>query len=155
MDLEGELRHLAEEWITALEEGCKQMQTTVGLLMQRQQDGGEIDGGAILMEQWLEDRIQELLDILWELEDGPDPRLEVYIDWRRADDRLAACRALFTLGRDLRNPLEYRYGLLATEDDCGENTNNRNNISYSDIKDGVGVNNNNYGGGDVQGGAMM
>ncbi|GBG60990.1 hypothetical protein CBR_g18586 [Chara braunii] len=147
MDLEGELQYPAEEWITTLEEGCKQMQTIVGLLMQRQQEGGEIDGGAISMDQWLEDRIQELLDILWELEEGLYPQLDVYIDSRRADDRLAACRTLFTLGRDLRNQLEYRYGLLASEDDCGENTNNSNNISYSDIKDGDGVNNNNDGGG--------
>ncbi|GBG62358.1 hypothetical protein CBR_g30312 [Chara braunii] len=155
MDLVGKLPQQAEEGITTLEEGYKQMQTIVGLLMQRQQEGGEIDGGAISMDQWLEDRIQELLDILWELEEGPDPRPDVYIDWRRADDRLAACRTLFTLGRDLRNQLEYRYGLLADEDDCGENTNNSDNISYGDINDRDGVNNNNDGGGDVHGCSMM
>ncbi|GBG67324.1 hypothetical protein CBR_g463 [Chara braunii] len=117
--------------------------------MHRQHEGGKIDGGAISMEQWLEDRIQELLDILWELEDGPDPRLRGYIDWRRADDRLAACRTLFTLGRDLCNQLEYRHGLLADEDDCSKN------ISYSDINDRDGVNNNNDGGGDVHGCSTM
>ncbi|GBG82324.1 hypothetical protein CBR_g34607 [Chara braunii] len=69
--------------------------------------------------------------------------------------RLAAFRTLFTLGRDLRNQLQYRYGLLASEDDCGENTKNSNNISYSDVKDGDGVNNNKDGGADVQGCTKM
>ncbi|GBG86629.1 hypothetical protein CBR_g41692 [Chara braunii] len=139
------------------------MQTIVGMLMQQQKEEVEINWGAITMDQWLENRTQEMLDILWELEEGPDPQLDVYINWRRVDDRMAACKTLFTLGRDLHNQWENRQrsgemgemdgkgdrddgledGLVAGEDDCGENTNISNNISYDDIKDSDGDNHNN------------
>ncbi|GBG70546.1 hypothetical protein CBR_g6672 [Chara braunii] len=123
--------------------------------MLRQQEGVEIDGGAILMDQWLEDRTLEMLDIMWELEEGSNPWLDSYIDKRLADDRMGACKTLFTLGHNLRNQLENRQrngemgdmgdkgdkddglegGLEDGEYDCGDNTNNSNNINYSGIKD--------------------
>ncbi|GBG87606.1 hypothetical protein CBR_g45758 [Chara braunii] len=65
--------------IATLEEGCKQLQTMVGVLMLRQREGVEINGGAISMDQWLEDMTLEMLNIMWELEEGPDPRLDLYI----------------------------------------------------------------------------
>ncbi|GBG82000.1 hypothetical protein CBR_g34180 [Chara braunii] len=156
MDLVGELQHRAEEWLIILEEGCKQLWTIVGVLTMRQQEGEEIDGGAISMDQWLEDRTQEMLDIMWELEEGPDPRLDAYIDWRRADDRMGACKALFTMGRNLRNQLEIRKGkgemgdkgdrdvwveggVEAGEENCGDNTNNSKNNNNNNINNNIGI----------------
>ncbi|GBG69665.1 hypothetical protein CBR_g4495 [Chara braunii] len=74
-------------------------------------EGAEIDGVAISMVQWLEDRTQEMLDVMWELVEGPDPQLGTYIGWRRADGMMGSCKALFTKGHNLRNMLEDRQGM--------------------------------------------
>ncbi|GBG78089.1 hypothetical protein CBR_g26027 [Chara braunii] len=106
MALVGELRSGAEEWIIILERSCTLLQEIVGVLSLQWQEKLEVDWGAISMAEWLGDLTQETLDIIWELEEGPDPQLEAYIDWGRADDVMGICNALFAKSRDLHFLLE-------------------------------------------------
>ncbi|GBG60434.1 hypothetical protein CBR_g5610 [Chara braunii] len=68
----------------------------------------EVERGAISLAGWLKDKSEDMLELIWELEDGPDPRLDVCIDWRRADGIMSICKTLFKEGRDLCALLEDR-----------------------------------------------
>ncbi|GBG80193.1 hypothetical protein CBR_g30559 [Chara braunii] len=107
-DNKGELQCGAEEWLTTLEKGCRRLQELVEALSVRSNEEPGIDGGAILLAGWLNDTAEDILDVMWELEEGPDPQLDAYIDWRWADDVMNTCKAFFVKGRDLRILLEAR-----------------------------------------------
>ncbi|GBG87417.1 hypothetical protein CBR_g45474 [Chara braunii] len=111
-DDEGELQRGADEWLIIMENGCRRLQELVGELSVRSNEEPGIDGGAISLADWLNDTTEDILDVMWELEEGPDPRLEAYIDWWWADGIMATRRVLFAKGRDLRFLLEDR---LASE----------------------------------------
>ncbi|GBG82018.1 hypothetical protein CBR_g34198 [Chara braunii] len=107
-DNKGELQRGAEELLTTLEKGCRRLQELVEALSVRSNEEPGIDGGAILLAGWLNDTAEDILDVMWELEEGPDPQLDAYIDWRRADGVMNTCKALFVKGRGLRFLLEDR-----------------------------------------------
>ncbi|GBG82477.1 hypothetical protein CBR_g34853 [Chara braunii] len=108
-DNKGELQRGAEEWLTTLEKGCRQLQELVEALSVRSNEEPGIDGGAILLVGWFNDTAEDILDVMWELEEGPDPQLDACVDWRRADGVMNTCKALFVKGRDLRFLLEDRF----------------------------------------------
>ncbi|GBG67726.1 hypothetical protein CBR_g854 [Chara braunii] len=103
MESEGIIQRDAAVWLDILAEAHQQLNETVRELTQRSQELRPIKGGAFPLAEWVDHRSQLMLDIvseLEELEEGLDPGLEPYIDWRRAEAELAACKALFRKGRD-------------------------------------------------------
>ncbi|GBG70745.1 hypothetical protein CBR_g8042 [Chara braunii] len=92
-----------------------QLQAVVGVLVGQMQKGSKVDVGEMKLDEWLEARGQDMLEILWELEEGPDPRFEAYLDWRRLDAKMLVCQALFREGRDLH----WRMEEWLEEDDIG------------------------------------
>ncbi|GBG67604.1 hypothetical protein CBR_g734 [Chara braunii] len=119
----------------------------------------------------MKDKSEDMLAIVWELEEGPDPRLDVYIDWRRADGIMSVCKTLFNEGRDLYALQEdWLEGIIDREDahevtavpsrltttsmdgcdnnnsnndNSGENTNNNNSGENIIINNNNNNNNNN------------
>ncbi|GBG84796.1 hypothetical protein CBR_g39172 [Chara braunii] len=94
-----------------------------------------------------------MLDIIWWLEDGPDPQLEACIDRKRAEAMMSTCYDLFAEGRNLRYKLEDQ---LKGKDDLegedwqedraqGDEVNSSISISINNnnIKDNNNINNNN------------
>ncbi|GBG78721.1 hypothetical protein CBR_g27946 [Chara braunii] len=76
-------------------------------------------GGALTLAGWMKDTSEDMLAIIWELEEGPDPRLDVCIDRRKADGVLSDCYTLFQEGRDLSDRLTARLvDILDREDAC-------------------------------------
>ncbi|GBG82845.1 hypothetical protein CBR_g36374 [Chara braunii] len=104
----GELQRGGDEWLITLEKGCGQLQEIVEELSLLLKEESEIEGGAISLADWLNDTADDMLNIIWELEEMPHPQLEARINWTRADSMLATCKALFTEGRNLCNLLEER-----------------------------------------------
>ncbi|GBG63816.1 hypothetical protein CBR_g39600 [Chara braunii] len=78
------------------------------VLSLRWQEGAEIEVGAISMAEWFDDMSRDMLDVIWELEEGPDPQLEAFIDWRHEDDSIGVCKALFAQGCHLHDQLKGR-----------------------------------------------
>ncbi|GBG92164.1 hypothetical protein CBR_g54516 [Chara braunii] len=117
METTMELQQGADDWLITMERGCQQLQAVVGVLVGQMQKGSKVDVGEMKLDEWLEARGQDMLEILWELEEGPDPRFEAYLDWRRLDPssyldwrrldpKMGVCQALFREGRDLRWRME-------------------------------------------------
>ncbi|GBG63615.1 hypothetical protein CBR_g38926 [Chara braunii] len=94
-DIDGEEAHVA----------TKEIVQDMSLWLQAEP---EVEGGAISLAGWLKDKSEDMLEIIWELEEGPDPRLDVCIDWRRANGIMSVCKTLFNEGRDLCALLEDR-----------------------------------------------
>ncbi|GBG65476.1 hypothetical protein CBR_g51071 [Chara braunii] len=98
----------------------------------------------------------DILNIIWELEEWPDPQLESCIDWTRAHGMMSTSYALFAEGRNLRYKLEER--LMGDDDkedenwqengaqedkvNSGVNTDNNNNNDYNNNSDSDNDNNN-------------
>ncbi|GBG88847.1 hypothetical protein CBR_g48459 [Chara braunii] len=105
-DNEGEMQHGAEEWLIILERGCRRLQELVEELSERSNEEPGTEVGAISLAGWLNDTTKDIMQGMWELEEGLDPQLDAFIDWRRADSMMNTCTALFAKGRDLRFLLE-------------------------------------------------
>ncbi|GBG70962.1 hypothetical protein CBR_g8262 [Chara braunii] len=82
----------------------------------------------------------DMLNIIWMLEEGPDPQLEACIDWRKADGMMSACYALFTEGRNLCYMLEER---LEGDNDMEDEVCQEDGANEDDENPGVSINNNN------------
>ncbi|GBG46258.1 hypothetical protein CBR_g79664 [Chara braunii] len=151
-----ELHIGAIEWLITLENGCRWLREIVRDMSLRLQMEPEVEGGAISLAGWMKDKSEDMLAIIWELEEGPDPWLDVSIDWRRADGIMSICKTLFNWGRDLYALLEHRLeGVIDREDthvatevtalnnNSGENiinnnnNNNNNNINSNDDDGGI------------------
>ncbi|GBG77831.1 hypothetical protein CBR_g25761 [Chara braunii] len=140
----GELHRGAAAWLCTLERGQRRLQLIVGELYLQKQQGTEVDRGAISLLVWLAGRSQDMLAIIWELEEGPASQLDPIIDWSQADELLNVCYARSEEGVALRTELEDSIGYLGgtriIDDDyntvTNNNTNNNNNSN----------NTNNFGG---------
>ncbi|GBG73698.1 hypothetical protein CBR_g17040 [Chara braunii] len=106
--LERELQLGANGWLITLEKGWRWLQEIVRDMSLRLQAELEVEEGAIPLAGWLKDKSEDMLEIIWELEEGPDPRLDVCINWRRADGIMSVCKTLFNGGCDLCALLEDR-----------------------------------------------
>ncbi|GBG75883.1 hypothetical protein CBR_g21125 [Chara braunii] len=106
METTMELQQGAYDWLITMEKGCQQLHAVVGVLLGQMQKGSKVVVGEMKLDEWLEARGQDMLEIMWELEEGPDPRFEAYLDWRRLDAKMGVCQALFREGRDLRWRME-------------------------------------------------
>ncbi|GBG63297.1 hypothetical protein CBR_g37383 [Chara braunii] len=82
----------------------------------RRQQGPEVDWGATSLATWLDDITQETLEIIWDLEEGPDPQVEPFIEWKRADELMSTCKALFVEARNMRYELEDHFQRM--DNDC-------------------------------------
>ncbi|GBG80690.1 hypothetical protein CBR_g31149 [Chara braunii] len=90
------------------------MQEVVDTLLSSQ--GGRLGtvGGTVLLAPWLEEKMQAMLDIIWELEEGPAPPLDEFVDWHRAGLLMHGCYDIFRRGQDCYDTLEER--LLGSSD---------------------------------------
>ncbi|GBG76881.1 hypothetical protein CBR_g23096 [Chara braunii] len=104
----GELQRGADAWMMILEMGYRRLQVTVGELSLQSNEEPEVERRVISLADWLKDMTDDMLEIIWELEEGPDPQLEACIDWRRVDGMMSYCYALFDEGCNLRDMLEER-----------------------------------------------
>ncbi|GBG90261.1 hypothetical protein CBR_g50439 [Chara braunii] len=161
-----ELQIEANEWLTTLEEGRRCLQVIVRDMSLRLRIEPEVDGGATALSEWIKEKSEDMLEIIWVQEEGPDPRLDVCIDWRRADGIMSVCKTLFEESRYLYDRLHERLaGIIDREDerevaaatmdggdnnisdnlDGGENTvnNNNNNSNNNNNNDNNNSNNNN------------
>ncbi|GBG92791.1 hypothetical protein CBR_g57141 [Chara braunii] len=101
-------QHEADRWISFFEAGGQRLQVLVNVLSTTAKAWPEVNGGVASLEQWLEGMTQFTLEIIWEAEEGPDPRLDRLINWGQANILMEWCYALFEEAHDLRAVLEER-----------------------------------------------
>ncbi|GBG88092.1 hypothetical protein CBR_g46581 [Chara braunii] len=140
MELGGELQRGAGDWLMTLEKGCRRLQVMVGELSLRSHEEPEDVGGAISLAGWVKNMADDMLDIIWELEEGPDPQLESCIDWTRARGMMSTCYALFAEGRNLHYKLEER---LMGDGDMEDENWQENGVQEDKANSGVDTDNNN------------
>ncbi|GBG67619.1 hypothetical protein CBR_g749 [Chara braunii] len=140
MELGGELQRGADDWLMTLEEGCRRLQVMEGELSLRSHEEPEDVGGAASLAGWVKNMADDMLDIIWELEEGPDPQLESCIDWTRAHGMMSTCYALFAEGRNLRYKLEER---LTGNDDKEDENWQENGAQEDKANSDVSINSNN------------
>ncbi|GBG80318.1 hypothetical protein CBR_g30686 [Chara braunii] len=112
------LQQGAAEWLLTIQEGHRRFQDIVDALFTRRGDRSEADGGAPALIRWLDDMMQSMLDVIWELEEGPAPQLDEFINWRQAHTLMQHCYDIFEEGCDLCAALEA--GLPAQSDMCDQ-----------------------------------
>ncbi|GBG79836.1 hypothetical protein CBR_g30101 [Chara braunii] len=151
MEVGGELQRQADDWLVTLEQGCRRLQMMVGELSLRSIEEPKDEGGAISMAVWLKNMVDDMLDIIWWLEEGLDPQLEACIDWKRAEAMMSTCYDLIAEGRNLHYKLEDR---LKGKDDLegedwqedgaqGDEVNSSISINNNNTNDNNNINNNN------------
>ncbi|GBG69624.1 hypothetical protein CBR_g4454 [Chara braunii] len=140
MEVGGGLQQRADDWLATLEQGCRQLQVMVGELSLRSNEEPEDEGGAISLAVWLKNMADDMLDIIWGLEEEADPQLEACIDWKRAESMMSTCYALFAEGRNLRYKLEDR---LKGEDDLEGEDWQEDGAQEDEVNSSVSINNNN------------
>ncbi|GBG71950.1 hypothetical protein CBR_g10887 [Chara braunii] len=116
------------------------LQMMVGELSLRSIEEPEDEGGAISMAVWLKKMVDDILDIIWWLEEGPDPQLEACIVWKRAEAMMSTCYDLFTEGRNLRYKLEDR---LKGKDDLEGEDWQEDGAQGDEVDSNISINNNN------------
>ncbi|GBG82935.1 hypothetical protein CBR_g36462 [Chara braunii] len=106
MDSDEDLRRGAVEWLQIIEEGGRRLQEVVDILLASQ--GGQLGtvGGTVSLAPWLEDKMQAMLDVIWELEEGPAPPIDEFVDWHRAGQLMHGCYDIFRIGQDRCATLE-------------------------------------------------
>ncbi|GBG84504.1 hypothetical protein CBR_g38786 [Chara braunii] len=140
MEVGGELQRRTDDWLVTLEQGCRRLQVMVGELSSWSNEELEDEGGAISLAVWLKNMADDMLDIIWGLEEGPDPQLEACIDWKRAEAMMSTCYALFAEGRNLHYKLEDR---LKGEDDLDGEDWQEDGAQEDEVNSSVSINNNN------------
>ncbi|GBG63870.1 hypothetical protein CBR_g39651 [Chara braunii] len=140
MEVGGELQRQADDWLVTLEQGCRRLQMMVGELSLQSIEEPEDEGGAISMAVWLKNMADDMLDIIWWLEEGPDPQLEACIDWRRAEAMMSTCYDLFAEGRNLRYKLEDR---LKGKDNLEGEDWQEDGAQGDEVNSSISINNNN------------
>ncbi|GBG65234.1 hypothetical protein CBR_g50025 [Chara braunii] len=81
----------ADEWLLTIQEGCDRLRSMVEALSVRGGDWLEAEGGAAALIPWQDDTMQSTVDAIWELEEGPAPRLDEFVDWRQAETLMQRC----------------------------------------------------------------
>ncbi|GBG59416.1 hypothetical protein CBR_g38442 [Chara braunii] len=114
MDSDEDLQRGAVEWLQIIEEGGRRLQEVVDILLASQ--GGQLGtvGGTVSLAPWLEDKMKAMLDVIWELEEGPAPPLDEFVDWHRAGLLMHGCYDIFRIGQDRWATL--KEGLLRCSD---------------------------------------
>ncbi|GBG87154.1 hypothetical protein CBR_g44612 [Chara braunii] len=116
----------------------------VGKLSLRSHEEPEDVGGAISQAGCVKNMADDMLDIIWELEEGPDPQLESCIDWTRAHGMMSTCYTLFIEGSNLRYKLEERLiGDDDKEDENWQENGAQKDKANSDVNTDNNKNNNN------------
>ncbi|GBG89563.1 hypothetical protein CBR_g49352 [Chara braunii] len=93
--------------------------------------------GVSCLAGWAKNMGEDMLDIIWELEEGLDPLLESCTDWTTAHGMMSICYALFAEGRDLRQKLEDRLvGDDVIEDEFSQANGAQEDKANSDISTG-------------------
>ncbi|GBG85753.1 hypothetical protein CBR_g40482 [Chara braunii] len=95
----------ADKWLLTIQEGCARLRSIMDALFMRGGDWLEVEEGAAADQ---ENTMQSMLDIIWELEEGPAPQLDEFIDWRQAETLMQRCYDIFKEGRDLFEALVER-----------------------------------------------
>ncbi|GBG62138.1 hypothetical protein CBR_g29337 [Chara braunii] len=158
MELSGELHRGADDWLLTLEDGCRRLQVMVAELSWRSHEEPEDAEGAISPTAWVKSTADGMLDVIWELEEGPDPQQESCIDWTRARSMMSSCYVLFAEGGNLCFKLEKRLkgdddiedvigleiGALDDKANSGVSINKCNNNGNNSINSDKDYNNNNY-----------
>ncbi|GBG69806.1 hypothetical protein CBR_g4635 [Chara braunii] len=124
-ELSSNLQYEVDQWISLLEAGRCRLQGLVDALSTTANTWPEVDGGAASgLEQWVEDMTQSIMEIIWEAEEGPDPRLDTFINWGHVDILMERYYELFDEAHVLRTTLEKRAqeGLVEYDDKCPQQT---------------------------------
>ncbi|GBG82492.1 hypothetical protein CBR_g34868 [Chara braunii] len=101
MTLTANLKQAATNWIYKLKEGQRRLREMVTLVSSTACDWSGVERGETSRTVWLEDKRQRMMNVLWELEEGPDPQLEDLLDWQLADSLMSDCYAIYEEGSDL------------------------------------------------------
>ncbi|GBG91331.1 hypothetical protein CBR_g52217 [Chara braunii] len=96
-----DLQLWADTWLAELEDGERQMQEILRVMSSPSNHPLQGQGGESLMADWMEDKIQQLLEIIWAFEEGPDPGLDDFIDWERERGIVCRCYDLLREGQAL------------------------------------------------------
>ncbi|GBG75634.1 hypothetical protein CBR_g20263 [Chara braunii] len=148
MDSNVELRRGAAEWLQIIEDGGRHLQEVVDTLCSSQ--GGQLGavGGTVSLPLWLEDMMQAMLDIIREMEEGPAPSLNEFVDWHQADLLMHRCYDIFRRGQDrcavleeglmgCSNELTPTSSMKTNEEIGGNNSLNINNESNDNDNDDI------------------
>ncbi|GBG62322.1 hypothetical protein CBR_g29930 [Chara braunii] len=90
-----DLQRWADAWLAELEDGELQMQEILRVMSSPSNHPLQGQGGESLMVDWMEDKIQQMLEIIWAFEEGPDPGLDDFIDGERKRGIVSRCYDLF------------------------------------------------------------
>ncbi|GBG68337.1 hypothetical protein CBR_g2881 [Chara braunii] len=101
MNLTANLQQAAANWIYTVKEGKRRLREIVTLVSSTVRDWSEVIGGGTSRTAWLEDKRQRMMDVLWELEEGPNPQLDDLLDWQLADSLMGDCYGIYEEGSDL------------------------------------------------------
>ncbi|GBG75118.1 hypothetical protein CBR_g19631 [Chara braunii] len=96
-----DLQWWADAWLAELEDGELQMQEILRVMSSPSNHPLQGQGVESLMVDWMEDKIQQMLEIIWAFEEGPDPGLDDFIDGERMRGIVRRCYDLFRKGQAL------------------------------------------------------
>ncbi|GBG64495.1 hypothetical protein CBR_g45191 [Chara braunii] len=94
-------KHGKDAWLAELEDGELQMQEILRVMSSPSNHPLQGQGGESLMVDWMEDKIQQMLEIIWAFEEVPDPGLDDFIDGERKCGIVRRCYDLFRKGQTL------------------------------------------------------
>ncbi|GBG72287.1 hypothetical protein CBR_g11215 [Chara braunii] len=109
MTLTANLQQVVENWIYKLKEGKRRLREMVTLVSSKVRDWSEVVGGETSRTAWLKDKRQRMMDVPWELEEGPDPQLDDLLDWQLVDSLMGNCYAIYEEESDLCDKGEYAH----------------------------------------------
>ncbi|GBG73983.1 hypothetical protein CBR_g17694 [Chara braunii] len=96
-----QLQHDADDWLFTIQEGGVRLRGIVEAMSAKGRDWRAVEGGGTALLTWTENSMQDMLEVIWELEEGSDPRLEDLLDWRQAKTLMQRCYAIFREGQNL------------------------------------------------------
>ncbi|GBG70630.1 hypothetical protein CBR_g7932 [Chara braunii] len=99
MALAGDLQHAAAHWISTLHDGRHRLLQMVAALSSPAPELMEVVGGATSLIRWVESTMELMLEVVWGLEQGPDPMLDLLLDHRQMDDLISQCYELLDEGQ--------------------------------------------------------
>ncbi|GBG67244.1 hypothetical protein CBR_g88533 [Chara braunii] len=138
-----QLQSGAAEWLETIEEGGCRLQEVVAILCSSHGDQSGAVGGTITLAPWLKDMMQSMLEVIWELEEGPTPSIEEFVDWHQAGLLMHRCYDIFRNGRNRCAALEAGLSPATTNEDSRGDNRFSTNIDYNDSNDNDNNNDNN------------
>ncbi|GBG66023.1 hypothetical protein CBR_g55002 [Chara braunii] len=93
-----------------MEDSRQRLQDMVSLLSASTPPPPEVVGGAISVARWVETVLQQMLEVIWVLEEGPAPELDELVDWRQVGALLNDCYALLDEGSEQGADMAKRSG---------------------------------------------